>query len=169
MAKLDSVPSNLRRRVVANRKEKPSPSATDDHPPTSVESSRRTSHHGNTFKIKSISSIWQRYARFKSQVSSSKNISNQLSCRDIDTIVFSMVLCASGAFLALSLWKPSNPGFWNNLSQTCFYMLTTYFSLWSSSRIKRNETSGSRESKIICQLFFYCGVMCCSLPRCIIF
>lgn len=154
----DSKPSNLRRRAVQNRKEgQLSPSGANDLL-TEEQSSKRKGRHGNNVTASFVSSVLHRCVHFKSQIRLPKAISKPIRGQDIDTIVFSIVICVSGAFLVLSFWKPSEAGFWNNLSQTCFYLLTTYFSLWSASGTKGSKL-GPSESKIFCQILFYCGVV----------
>lgn len=126
---------------------------------TEEQSLKRKGRHGNNITVSSVSSFLHRCVHFKSQIRVPKGISKSIRGRDIDTIVFSIVICVSGAFLVLSFWKPSEAGFWNNLSQTCFYLLTTYFSLWSASGKKGSKSSPS-ESEVVCQILFYCGVVC---------
>lgn len=155
----ESKPSKLRRRAVQNREERQPSPVRAYNLLTEEQSSNQKGRHGNNVTISSVSSVWQRYLHFKSRIRLSKGISKPIRWRDIDTIIFSIVICVSGAFLVLSFWKPSDAGFWNNLSQTCFYLLTTYFSLWSSSRAEENELNAP-QSKILCRVLFYCGVVC---------
>jgi hypothetical protein len=155
----ESEPSNLRRRAVQNRKERQLSPIGAYNSLTEEQSSNQKGRHGNNVIIRSVSSVWHRCVHFKSQIRLPNGISKPIRGRDIDTIIFSIVICVSGAFLVLSFWKPSDAGFWSNLSQTCFYLLTTYFSLWSSSRTQGGKLSAP-ESQILCHILLYCGVVC---------
>lgn len=159
-ARQKSQPSNLRRRAVQKKETQRSASSPPNGTLTRVQSSTSKSRYLYNIVVRFLLQILHPTDHPRPQTGHHlRDFSKSIRGSHMGTIIFSVVICISGAFLVLSCSGSSNAGFWNNLSQTCFYLLTTYFSLWSSAGAKASGFS-SCNSRMLCNMLLYCGVVC---------